>query len=85
MSLSPYSFRMGSEFLAREELENMMSLAFSGLSLILHLAHHFAIFCRSLRKNVLLQFVHFYWQPIEQCHQQTGISSFVCGEVLVSH
>ena len=26
--------------------------------------------------KVLLQIVYFYWQPIEQCHQQTGISSF---------
>ena len=35
--------------------------------------------------NVLLQIVHFYWQPIEQCHQRTGISTFVCGEDLVCH
>ena len=28
MSLSKYSFRMGSEFLAREDLENMMTLFF---------------------------------------------------------
>ena len=35
--------------------------------------------------KVLLQTVHFYQQPIEQCHQRTGISSFVCGEDLVSH
>ena len=34
--------------------------------------------------KILLQIVHFYWQPIEQCHQRTGISSFVCGEDLVS-
>ena len=61
----------------------MMTLVFSGLSFILHLAHHFASFRRSFAK-VLLQIVHFYQQPIEQCHQQTGILSFVCGEVLVS-
>ena len=43
---------MGSEFLAREEdLENMMTLGFSGLSFILHLAHHFASFRRSLRES----------------------------------
>ena len=42
---------MGSEFLAREDLENMMTLGFSGLSFILHLAHHFVNFCRSLRKK----------------------------------
>ena len=35
----------------REDLENMMTLVFSGLSFILHLAHHFANFCRSLRKS----------------------------------
>ena len=51
MSLSPYSFRMGSEFLAREDLENMMTLFFSGLSFILHLAQHFANFRRFLRKS----------------------------------
>ena len=51
MSLSPYSFRMGSEFLARENLENIMTVGFSGLSFILHLAHHFASFCRCLSKR----------------------------------
>ena len=51
MSLPPYSFRAGSEFLARENLENMMTLFFSGMSFILHLAHHFANFRRSLRKS----------------------------------
>ena len=35
--------------------------------------------------KVLLQIVRFYQQRIEQCHQRTGISSFVCGEVLLSH
>ena len=42
---------MGSEFLAREVLENFDDLGFSGLSFILHLAHHFANFCRFLRKR----------------------------------
>ena len=42
---------MGSEFLAREDLRNMMTLVFSGLSFILHLAHHFASFGRSLDKS----------------------------------
>ena len=41
---------MSFEFLAREDLENMMTLVFSGLSFILHLAYHFASFRRSLRK-----------------------------------
>ena len=58
-----------------------MILAFSGLSSILHLAHHFDSFRRSLRKSfaancTFLLAVH---------HQQTGILSFVCGEALVSH
>ena len=63
---------MGSEFLTREDLENMKTLVFSELSFILHLAHHFANFRRSLRKNFSMQIAHFYYQPIEQCHQQTG-------------
>ena len=84
MSLSPYSFKMGSEFLAREDLENMMTLVFSGLSFTLHLAHHFASFRRSLCKSFAANCT-FLLAATEQCHQQTGISSFVCGEVLVSH
>ena len=75
---------MGSEFLAREDLENMMTLVFSGLSFILHLAHHFASFRRPLLKRFAVSCT-FYKQPIEQRHQQTGISSFVCGEDLISH
>ena len=51
LSLSPYSFRTGSDFLARGDLENMMTLVFSGFSFILHLAHHFANFRKSLRKS----------------------------------
>ena len=74
---------MGSEFLAREDLENMMTLVFSGLSFIIHLAQHFVSFRRSLRKMFAANCA-FLLQPIEQFHQQTGISSFVCGEVLVS-
>ena len=35
--------------------------------------------------KVLLQIVNFYSQPIGQCNQRTWISSFVCGEDLVSH
>ena len=51
MSLSPYSFGMGCEVLVREDLENMMTLVFSGFSFIPHLAHHFASFRRSLCKS----------------------------------
>ena len=84
MSLSPYSFRMGSEFLVREDLENMMTLLFQD-SVLFSIRHTtLPVFIGPYAK-VLLQIVHFYWQPIEQCHQQTGISSFVCGEVLVIH
>ena len=67
---------MGSEFLAREDLENMMTLVLLGLT--------FPVFVGPDAK-VLLQIVHFYKQPKEQCHQQTEISSFASGEVLVSH
>ena len=81
MSLSPYSFRIGSEFLARGDLENIMTLVFSGFSFI----HTTLPIFVGPYANVLLQILHFYQQPIEQCHQQTGISSFVYGEVLVSH
>ena len=64
-----------------------MTLVFSGLSFILHLAHHFASFRRSFCKGfaamcTFLLAAHSY---IVQCHQQTGILSFICGEVLVSH
>ena len=44
---------MGSEFLAREDLENIMTLVFSGFSIILHLAHHSANFRRFLGKSFL--------------------------------
>ena len=51
MSLSLYSSRMGSEFLAREDLESMMTFVFSGFNFMLCLAHYFASFCRSLLKH----------------------------------
>ena len=50
-SVSPYSFRLGSVFLARLDLENMITWIFSGFSLILHLAHHIAKFGRSCCKS----------------------------------
>ena len=84
MRLSPYSFRMGSEFLVREHLENMMTLVFQN-SVLFSIWHNtLPVFVGPYAK-ILLQIVYFYQQPIEQCHQQAGISSFVCGEVLVSH
>ena len=56
MSLSPYSFRMGSEFLMREDLENLMTLVFSGFSFIFYLAPHFAYFlAKSPYAKILLQ------------------------------
>ena len=57
-----------------------MTLVFSGLSLLL--AYHFASFRGYLRKGFAANCT-FLLAAIEQCHQQTGISSFVCGEVLV--
>ena len=42
-----HSFRFGSVILASLHLENMITLVFSGFSLILHLAHHVAKFRRS--------------------------------------
>ena len=47
----PYSFRLGSVFLASMDLENIIILVFSGFSLILHLAHHTTKFRRSCCKN----------------------------------
>ena len=85
LSSSPYSFRTGSDFLARGDLAGEYDdLSFSKFSFILHLTTTLPISVR-LYAKVLLQIVHFYYQPIEQCHQRTGISSFVCGEDLVSH
>ena len=43
----PYSFRLGSVFLASMDLENTITLIFSGLSLILDLTHHIGKFRRS--------------------------------------
>ena len=51
MSLSPYIFRTGSKFLVRGDLDNMMTLIFLEFNFILHLAHHFANFRRSLREG----------------------------------
>ena len=41
-SVSLYSLRLGSVFLASTDLENIITLVFSGFTLILHLAHHIA-------------------------------------------
>ena len=74
----PYSFRLGSVILASLDLENMITLVFSGFSLILHLAHHIE---GPVVKD-LLQYVHLSCNPHVQYHQRTGIVSFVCGVVL---
>ena len=50
-SVSPYNFRLGSVFLAKLDLENMIPLVFSEFSLILHFAHHIAKFRRSCCKS----------------------------------
>ena len=46
-----YSFRLSSVFLASMDLENIITLVFTGLSLILHLAHHIASFRRACYKS----------------------------------
>ena len=51
LGVSPYSFRLGSVFLASIYLENIITLAFLGFSLILHLAHHIDKFRRSCYKH----------------------------------
>ena len=51
ISVSPYSFKLGSVFLASMDLENVITLVFSGFSLILHLAHQTAKFRRSCCKT----------------------------------
>ena len=52
LSFSPYSFRMGSEILAREDLENIMTLGFFQDSVLFFTWHTtFANFRRSLCKR----------------------------------
>ena len=46
-----FSFGLDSVFLASTDLENIITLVFSGVSLILHLAHHIAKFRRFCCKN----------------------------------
>ena len=45
---SPYKGKAGSSLIAVRDLENIMTFVFSGLSFILHLAHHLASLSRSL-------------------------------------
>ena len=75
-------FRLGSVFLASLDLENMITLFFSGFSLILHLAHHLAKFRRSCCKN-------FSAKRMFKLKAHCAVSSanwdsefFVCGAVL---
>ena len=49
--MSRHIFRLTSVFLESTDLENIITLVFSGLSLILHLAHHIANFRRSCCKS----------------------------------
>ena len=61
------------------DLENIITLVFSGFSLILHLAHHIAKFRKSCCKNFAAKRT---FKPIVQYHQQTGRENFVCGAEL---
>ena len=75
---------MGFEFLARDGLENMMTLVFSGLSFILYLADHFASFRRSLRKGFAANCT-FLLAAHRAVSSANWVSEFFCGEVLISH
>ena len=79
-----YSFRLGSDFLASMDLEKIITLVFSGLSLILHLAHHIANFRRSCCKRAAAVLT-LRLKDTEQYHQQIGIRSFGGGVVVVGH
>ena len=81
---SPYSVRLSSAFLASRDLEKIITLVFSGLSLILHLAHHVANFRRSCCKRFAANLT-FRLKPTVQYHQRTGKESFVCGVVVADH
>ena len=59
MNLSPYSFRIGSKFLARGDLENMMNLVFQDLVLFSTWHTTLPIFVDPYTK-VFLQIVHVY-------------------------
>ena len=61
-----------------------MTLAFSGFSFILHLAHIFDNFRRSLRKSFAADCT-FLLAALRAVSSANGISCFFCGEVLVSH
>ena len=56
----------------------MITLVFSGFSLIFHLGHHTAKFGRSCYKR-LLQNVLLSWKPIVQYSQRTGMVGFADG------
>ena len=47
---SPYKDKAGSALIAFVDLENIVTLVFSGFSFILHLAHHLARLSRSFYK-----------------------------------
>ena len=83
MSLSPYSFRMGSEFLARGPGE-YDDLGFFKIQFIPHLAHHFASFRRSLRKSFAANCT-FLLAAHRALSSANWDFELLCGEVLVSH
>ena len=61
-----------------------MILGFSGFNFIFHLTHHFANFRKSLCKRFAANCT-FLLAAHRAVSSATETSSFVCGEVLVSH
>ena len=62
----------------------MITLVFSGFSLILYLTYHTAKFRRSCCKSFAAKRT-LSFRPIVQYDQRIGIVSFVCGAVLEGH
>ena len=63
------------------DLENIVTLVFSGFSLILHFAHHIAKFRRSCCKYFAAKRM-FKLKPHCAVSSAIEIENFVCGEVL---
>ena len=63
------------------DLENIITLAFSGFSLILHLAYHIAKLRRSCCKSFAAKRT-FRLKAHCAVFQRTGRENFVCGAVL---
>ena len=66
------------------DLENIITLVFSGLSLILHLAHHIAKFRRSCCKS-FAAICMFRMKAHCAVSSANWAESFVCGVVLEGH